>query len=572
MNISKITRDIYSLRYSDMSLRKSVEKHIDNVFYDNTINFEKGDNLNAEKNVSSEEKVRCLKKGFQSRGGFGLPSIDSALQSRISKALPKSVASRIEIPTREEVSISTAATVKRYTTKSKLYGGVSSLHLYVWAGQQALSHLGVWKSVHGLTSTQDSVNHTSKNSNSGPPLYGRKNSEVCLADTLAWLTSIREKPNAYGLFKNPLMENPEIIFYRFQAICYEIESLIRFKIREVWCVPQRIIALENVYFRTILDKVKQVNATSAHPVYSSGLSNYQISQKIVSRVRRRQNARTGIHVYSLDYSKYDSTVPDYAIDIFFKLIETRLLLSDKDKKLFDLLRYYTKHSPFIYENKVIIQERGISSGSLITNLFDTWWNLTLWYASCNIRNSGAAFEQYVASGGRNVAGSFLYDKEFSTKLIEGIGLCGDDVIYATDELTIKIHRTLCKEIGMIVTTNMVTRDIRGDTFFLGRYWNNRNEPFQTEFYMTSHIICRSSYYRKEELNFDISEDLSFNRIFSILFPLSNGKNYFDKVFQNWGEMNSFLVKNKGFYLLKDNIDKEGYKFVKLQSIVDWTKL
>merc|ERR1712127_397535 len=252
-------------------------------------------------------------------------------------------------------------------------GKRSNLKLFVLAGIHAAQHMNLIlpssNSKFQPASAFNAVERISKNTNSGYPFFRPKSLISCKKDTIRWVNLILDEGTSFRLFKNSLMSNPEVIFNRFQPTLDSTLKTLDFKIRQVWCVPQRIVALEQVFFGEMLDYHKSKQSNSTDPVVTSGLNNKAISVKCVKRIRSRlgpRRAENDLGMYSLDYSKFDSTIPDFAIDIFFSTCRSQLNLSAKQSKIFNLLRFYTKRSPFIFCGGYGFQNRGISSGSLIT--------------------------------------------------------------------------------------------------------------------------------------------------------------------------------------------------------------
>jgi hypothetical protein len=84
------------------------------------------------------------------------------------------------------------------------------------------------------------------------------------------------------------------------------------------------------------------------------------------------------YVYSLDFSKFDSTVPARMIDDAFRVVRTHLDLDDKE---LDLWRRYVNdfiHSRIIAPDGHVYQKhRGVPSGSAFTSIIDSVVNLIL---------------------------------------------------------------------------------------------------------------------------------------------------------------------------------------------------
>jgi len=84
------------------------------------------------------------------------------------------------------------------------------------------------------------------------------------------------------------------------------------------------------------------------------------------------------YVYSLDFSKFDSTVPARMIDDAFRVARTHL---DLDSKEMDVWRRYVNdfiHSRIIAPDGNVYQKhKGVPSGSAFTSVIDSIVNLIL---------------------------------------------------------------------------------------------------------------------------------------------------------------------------------------------------
>jgi hypothetical protein len=331
------------------------------------------------------------------------------------------------------------------------------------------------------------------------------------------------------------------------------------KIRQVWCSPFRIICLENYFFRKFLDLYAKFNTESIVATSSNGLRNSEISDKLINNIRVKIGTNRSKSAFSIDYSKFDRNVPDFAIDLFFCYIKNYLDLNDNELKIYQMLRYYTKYGPIIFNEKLYFKGKGMSSGSLITNYFDTWWNLVLFYMSKYLDDKGIDPNNY--------RDNIHFDTNHFVEFRSDIGVCGDDAIVYTTQSEIDIHRELCKIFGMKVTLNGSTNDPNSSFYFLGRYWNKYSEPWHTELYMSVHILYRTRWYRKEDVPFDISEYISAMRMMSICAPLANGLDYLYKTFNDYPPLIK-LFKKTFFTYLKDYPTKD-YEQKRVSDIYNW---
>jgi len=367
------------------------------------------------------------------------------------------------------------------------------------------------------------------------------------------------------------MELPTTIFYRVQPSIDEAVNNVKVKIRQVWGIPQRIVCLEYYFFKSILERVYNNNLFGDVSIYSSGLTNHQISVKIINRLRRKQHL-SGKSLYSMDYSKFDRTIPSYAIDLFYSISKEALELNEQEEEIFDLLRYYIKHTPYVWKGLLFVKVKGVPSGSYITNLIDTWWNYTLWILSYTVKN------YYYNNVKDFLNKELLLDKKvfkyidntLDYKFID-IGICGDDSLALTDSFHIYVLKDLCKRFDMKIVEFSISRNIYEDTYFLGRYWDYESRPIQTDTYFMGHLALRTKFYKKEEVDFDISEDLTITRMLSICLAYYNGLDFLKKHFYHYNKLQDYLKGSKGFYLLKDWPLVENYRYISRIDSESWTK-
>lgn len=460
-----------------------------------------------------------------------------------------------------------------YTVRSR-HLHASKRYKIARAGIQSARELSIISDSYGRENTfkgriEECVMAMSKNTNSGYPFFKRKNDKKCIDDTISWMNNITENSNYYSVFKNPIILNPSTIFHRVQPSVDNENKTAEIKIRQVWGEPQRIVCLEYYFFGNIVKRVFTNIKNSIQPIYSTGLSNYEISQKIISKFRIKLLNNELNQVYSIDYSKYDRTIPTEAIDLFFAICSESLKLEENEYKLFNILRLYLKHTPFIYKDRLHFKMKGISSGSYITNLFDTWWNITLFILASSIRESKNLDVNNLEND--DFFDNIFHELRINDNICRNLSTCGDDALVYCDSLLISIHRIICLNIGMNVSVKNVTYDYNDDIFFLGRFWNEFNEPFQSELYMITHIILRTKWYDKHSVDFDISSELTLNRILSICLPLSNGKTFLDKYFYDYIPYYEFINSNKDFTLLKE-WPNEGYITINSSKALQWENL
>lgn len=546
--IQNVQERFLSCYYRDRTISNRIVNKISEFYYDRRSSNDKTIRFR-----STEEGVSRIMEGrvnsrFNYSGSFSLPFIDNDLRSIIQSNNPKSNPNYIKETSRSEVKRSDNESIRKYTSICKSIGrGYSTV--FVNASIAAGQHLGYFgkdiskrsRLKFKILSPDEAIESAIKNSNAGYPTFQNKRNKVAINDVKVWLNTLIKHTTIYSMYKNVLLYNPMSLMHRFQPSVNLEDKSVETKIRQVWCVPFRIIALENMFFKNILDNYVNYNLNSNNPSSSNGMTNSQISDKLVRKMRSLLDTKPDCKLYSIDYSKYDRTIPDFAIDLFFCTTYEFLDLDDNMTKLYDMLRYYTKYGPIVTDRRLYFKARGISSGSLITNFFDSWWNLVLWYVSRIMLRKGKSFDELP-----EISLFSLNDFEYRNDVV----VCGDDAIIYLTEKELLLHKELCLNLGMSVSHKMSTNSDNDLIYFLGRFWTSRCEPIQSEVYLTTHIIFRTRWYKKTELNIDISKELDPSRILSICLPFVNGKDYIIKTFKDYKPLID-LIKKGRFAYLKD---------------------
>jgi hypothetical protein len=352
----------------------------------------------------------------------------------------------------------------------------------------------------------------------------------------------------------PLLQLPMVVFHRIQiALSDEESNTWKTKIRQVYCIPMRIIALEHMFFSNILEITKLTNLTSDEPVYTSGMSTPVVGRTCVRRlirmlVKNNNNSFLKWLLWSLDHRKYDKNTPNEAIDVYFAINEYSLEFhSSAHKHIYNLLRMYLKYAPFVVNDMIYFMNRGIPSGSYITNHFGTWWHLTLWHITYILL--GSEFGEEISAKFKSVLEvHFPKEQMFVREPINNVVLCGDDALAMATQAIINLFIGVCNSFMHHVTYKQPIS--HGKVFFLGKYWLSDSSPYQSFEYMTAHIIFRTKYYKEEELPFGL-DYLNLNRILSICLEFSNGLRYLEEVFYDWKPYVDYKTNRFTTYLMKD---------------------
>jgi hypothetical protein len=417
-----------------------------------------------------------------------------------------------------------------------------------------------------VLSIKEAVENTAKSTHSGTPLMTKKSNPENISWTKRTMRDLFQKPTKGKMFNTfttgltvsekgltqSLFELPQMLFRRFQ-IGFNDNGTLKIKPRVVWCMPHLVVSIEAYFIWNLLQDIISRSKSDPEYPYNIGQTNRQISKSIES-LRKNCIKSESNSIYSLDYSKYDRTIPIWFFDIFFSIVEDRLELSAHEKIIFDNLRMYIKYTPMIFEDKLTFKTRGISSGLFITNLLDTLFNLTL------IKLTEIFFSEFPEYFDKvRFTKRMLFNERIDSKTVTNVlssfsyttRVLGDDGIVYWNKDKLQFLERLCFFLGMKLSVKNITKDpFNGTIFYLGRYWDENNIPDQTELYMAGHIILRTKWYNKEKLGFDI-KDLDAMRILSICLPLKSGKLFIEKYLSDYEPLQSFLRNKKDFVLLKD---------------------
>jgi hypothetical protein len=513
------------------------------------------------------------------------PYVHLGLRSRISRNSGGSLPKQIQPITVEEIQSSDRNAISSYLTPSR---GCRKCGLTVFAAASKLSSrsIGIIKGseehTYSCKGIGISVKELSKNTHAGTDTLGKKNDPIVQKRVIKQVIDIHKRPTSKKCISNlpcnideneklsRMMNLPELIFHRFQATYKKQLDVCVEKSRVVWAIPYTIVSLENVYMGELIENVKRTMSSVNECIYPTGLTNFQIGQRSVRTLRESFALldNRNVKIYSLDFEKYDCTIPLWAKDLFFATINGLIKKNKNQQKVFDFLRVYIKYTPFVYKGKIHHKVKGISSGLLITNLFDTWWNLTVHYFVILLK------EFYPEKVDEILSKETSFETlDFDTSKVKFdslipeplIRVLGDDSIIICDEHTLTLHRKVCLMLGMVVKVKHVTHHPDDDIFFLGRYWNKKNRPFQSEEYIALRISY-TKWYDDNKIPFDYKE-LQLNRILSICLPLLNGREFLDKYLFDYPAYVNFKNTEAGFIYMKEFIE-DNFRFVEYSKALD----
>lgn len=451
----------------------------------------------------------------------------------------------------------------------------------------------------------EALQYLTKNTSAGAPTFLKKKSEDAIrAVKQKWkefyynpeLKKILSKyPNAYdsGSYDFLLSEfcsDFQVIFHRTQVSIKE-GIYAGQKLRQVWCVPFFIVCLECIFFKPLLDFALNNADVAESPIFCSGINAGKLSNVIRNMRTISKEAEFGgkNKFYQSDYSKFDSTVPVFFYDVFFDACEQLIEMSPRMKIIFSLLRQYMKRSPFVYKGNMFYKTRGLSSGSYVTNFFGTWVNLTLCITAKRIyeNRSRSLFSFYYDKWDElkdfdYVLTQYNVYNSLNEKYVDatGIAVCGDDMLWVSNRVQNAILIHLCNSMGMNIKFSEPYVATSKEIYFLGRFWDHLNRPFQPPEWYVAHSLVRSKFFNLKECQFKDEEEMELFRVLSIHAPYSNGFDELNKLYRNdyqyWPRLEKLLSdKDSTFKLIRDWGHRDrtiGYLDVPVMALFDWRLL
>jgi len=135
------------------------------------------------------------------------------------------------------------------------------------------------------------------------------------------------------------------------------------KTRLVWGYPLEMTLLESKYARPLIDHFLSYRTPMA-----LGLSKPALGG-LLSGLQRR-------HLYALDFSKFDASIPAHFIETAFSILETWF---DVDPVEWKMILNYFIHTPIVMPDGHLYvgKDHGVPSGSYFTQLIDSIVNIML---------------------------------------------------------------------------------------------------------------------------------------------------------------------------------------------------
>lgn len=133
------------------------------------------------------------------------------------------------------------------------------------------------------------------------------------------------------------------------------------KTRLVWMYPLEMTILEAKFARPLIECFKNIRTPMPY-----SLRRYQLGARLSYTMIERNNV-------SLDFSKFDSSVPSWLIKKAFKILGTWFDFNEDTAKVFDKIQYYFINTPLVMIDGHLYhgKNHGVPSGSYFTQLIDS---------------------------------------------------------------------------------------------------------------------------------------------------------------------------------------------------------
>lgn len=207
------------------------------------------------------------------------------------------------------------------------------------------------------------------------------------------------------------------------------------KTRLVWGYPLSMTLIEAMYARPLINKFLD----SRTPI-AFGERKFEVA----ARINRFQ--QLGV-TYSVDYSKFDSTLSYKMIKIAFDILKTHFDCVD-EHEWSTIFRYFIKTSIIMPDGNIYVKSHGVPSGSYFTQLVGSICNyIALQYIAIRLTSHDIPAKDTM--------------------------VLGDDSLFGLSEwFSLEEVSKLASELGLVVNAGKSRRARRGeDLHFLGHDWH-----------------------------------------------------------------------------------------------------
>jgi len=303
--------------------------------------------------------------------------------------------------------------------------------------------------------------------------------------------------------------DPYVFGRRVQPATYDHDLLLPGstgpKTRLVWMAPLPTTIIGTRYSKRVMAKL------SKRRPFSWGLQGHErgtILAEIETRFR---------YTYSLDFSKFDSSVPARMIDDAFRVARTHLDLNEKELNLW---RKYTNdfiHSRIIAPDGNVYQKhKGVPSGSAFTSIIDSIVNLILV--------------------------SYMWEKVTGHSLPhDRVLIMGDDVVVGSNSYITKSQLAqAASDLGFVLSVEKtVIKDRERESqhytqgvHFCGQWWF-RGQPHRPEHELIQRMVFPEKHRKRAKSDWVI-------RALGYAMTSREGFEIFVRLFRDPNTLNSYL--------------------------------
>lgn len=253
------------------------------------------------------------------------------------------------------------------------------------------------------------------------------------------------------------------------------------KVRLIWAVPILVVSAEARFGLPLTQLF--TSQTLGHNT-GFGMEMMKGGMAWVDRQVRQASLKYGSLKYLMtDYTRFDSTIPAWLIRDIFNIIKTKFNLTPSDDLIFSkLIKYFINTTVVNMDGRCMQKDHGVPSGSMFTNLIDTFCNMIItWTVSDIVLKQQPVFEVFF----------------------------GDDALVAYKESAVidldMIQSAAKYHFGVEVnTTKSYFTEKRTNIHFLG-YFNKDGSPVKPLYELLSSMLFPQ--YNHDEWSYCISRAL-----------------------------------------------------------------
>lgn len=477
--------------------------------YDRIVNF-----ISRNQNFKPflSEKVFYSDKIYNAVNRFGIPSFEYGAQDLINKLFPF---------TRDKKFIKT--TVKQADV---LEFDLGEVDVYKRSKPFNVKDIGLLYKVYAyirnkinnyndyLTLSQ-SLDTLPKNTSSCYPEYTKKSDSKTIKNTKNRINRVLDMVEIFEIY-NYIRKFPTTIFHRFSPKMKLVNNTYdpSFKIRQIFGVPFFIVVLEKFIFNNFVTSYKN----SFWNNYMVGKNKVQISE-FVSKIRN-QAKLTNKLILCGDISGCDKSISRTHSTLYFQMAYDFINLEYVN--IFYALFIYYVRTPILYKLGIVYSNGSTVSGSWITSSFNSVCvQIALLYSFHKLYNRFPTEHEYLFQGDDFV-----------------ILISNDRDKFLFKQYMLEFNLRIRLDRSELVTPYQ-------NIEFLGYFWNEYNEPDQTDEWIVSRIM-----YPEKFIKFDGDFRLLY-RILSIIINLKRFRVLYNRLYQ-FDDYLKYLLNVSEYFTLFDS--------------------